>query len=308
VALLLLWMTPTATAQLVLPSQVYCATDRTAADVTVLGLGLGGIPAPAPIDGVLTGWAVHVGPDRGRFEQRVQVFRRVDGPLNRFLAVAESGPRMVPTNSKEAFKTRIPVEAGDFFALRGTVETFLCRGMSRSTSALHEGPTPIGSTYEFKAETGLGVPLEVFVEEDGDGDGYGDETQDRCPRAPTTQDGCPAVELRVEDAIAKKGAILLRVSIARAAKVEVFGSVTYPFGPPGTGGSGVELIGGRVETVRPGRTVSFAIGLPKRLRQHLRERPPRRFLKAKMTVGAISVDGREAERKLTVRLPGRKGP
>lgn len=307
-ALSLPWTAATASARPILPVQVYCASEETVANVTVLGLGLGGIPSPAPIDGVVTDWAVHVGSDGGRFEQRLQVFRRVDGPLNRFLAVAESGPRMVPTNSREAFKTRIPVEAGDLFALRGTVETFLCRGMSGSTSALHEGPTPIGSTYEFKAETGLGVPLEVFVEPDEDRDGYGDETQDRCPRVPTTQDGCPAVKLRVEESVVRKRSILLSVSVAATAEVEVFGSVDYPFRQPDgdVRGTVTELIGGEVKTVRSGKVTDFGVKLPKRVQRQLDERPPRRLLKAKLTVSATSVAGRKVERKLTVRILGRK--
>lgn len=309
VAISLLWTPATTTAQPVFPAQVYCASEETVADVTVLGLGLGGIPSPAPIDGVLTGWAVQVGSDGGRFEQRLQVFRRVDGPLNRFLAVAESGARMVPTNSREAFKARIPVETGDLFALRGTVETFLCRGMLRSTSALHEGPTPVGSTYEFRAETGLGVPLEVFVEPDEDSDGYGDETQDRCPHVPTTQDGCPAIKLRVEEANVRKRSILLRISVATTAEVGVFGRIDYPLRLPSgdAGGTVTELIVGGVETVRPGRIADFGVMLPKRVRRQLDERPPRRLLKAELTVSATSVAGRTVERKLTVRLPGRKG-
>lgn len=316
VTISLLWTAAAATGRPINPAQVYCGTDRTAANVTVLGLGLGGIPAPAPTDGVVTGWAVHVGSVDGRFEQHLQVFRRLDGPVNRFLAVAESSPRMVPSNSRESFKTRIPVKSGDLFALRGRVETFHCREMFGVTSALHEGPTPVGSTYEFSTETGLGVPLEAFIEPDMDGDGYGDLTQDRCPRVPTTQDNCPAVKLRVEEAVARKRSILLRISVATTADVGVFGTVEYPLHPPDgevndtvlppgdVGGTVTEMIGSDVKTVRPGRVAVFRIKLSKALRERLSERVRRRFVKAELIVSATSLAGRTVKRDLIVRLPG----
>ncbi len=305
-AISLLWTTSTGAAWPIDPGRAYCGTDQTVADVTVLGLGLGGIPAPAPIDGVVTGWAIHIGPYEGGLEQRLQVFRRVDGPVNRFLAVAESSPRMAPSNSREPFKTRIPVENGDLFALRGTVETFLCREMSAVTSALHEGPTPIGSTYEFRAETGLGVPLEVFVEPDEDGDGYGDLTQDRCPRVSTTQNGCPAVKLRVAEALAGARSILLRVAVATKAEVRVYADATYPQRLPGFDGESMvtELFGGGVKTVRPGKVASIGIKLSRRLQRHLKERE--QSLKVNLKVLATSVAGRTVERELTVRLPGQR--
>ena len=307
VAFSLLWMTSAAGAPPIYPGQVYCGADRTEEGVTVLGLGLGGLPAPASTGGVVTGWAVHVGSDRGLHEQRLQVFRRVDGPVNRFYAVAESSRRMVPSNSRKPFKTRIPVASGDLFALRGTVETFLCRKMPGVTSALHEGPTPVGSTYEFKAETSLGVPLEVFIEPDMDRDGYGDETQDRCPRLPTTRNRCPAIKLRVEDAIVSRRSMLLRISVATTAQVRIVGSVDYPFRPHAGRGIVTELIGSGAKTVRPGKVAGFGIKLSNRLRQRLSERPPRRSLAAQLDVRAISFAGRMEERQLTVRLPGRRG-
>jgi hypothetical protein len=306
VTISLLWMTSATGAPPIHPAQVYCGTDRTEGDVTVLGLGLGGPPAPAPTASVVTGWAVHVGSNRGRHEQRLQVFRRVDGPVNSFYAVAQSSSRIVPSNSRQAFKTRIPVASGDLFALRGTVETFLCRGMRGVTSALHEGPTPVGSRYEFETETGLGVPLEVFLEPDEDGDGYGDETQDRCPRLPTTRNDCPTIKLRVEDAIARRRSMLLRVSVATRAQVYVVGSVDYPLRPGTRSGMVIELIESDHKTVRPGKVTAFEIKLSKRLRRRLSERPPKRPLEAELDVRAISDAGDTEEHQLTVPLPGRK--
>jgi hypothetical protein len=306
-AIALLWTAVVATAQQASPSLVYCASDQTVPNVTVLGLGLEGSPLPAPTPGVVTGWSVSGGSAAGRFEQRLQVFRRVDGPVNRFYAVAQSSPRMAPSNSGRPFKTRIPVASGDLFALRGTVETFLCRGVVGVTSGLHGGPTPVGSTYEFTAEEGLGAPLSVIIEPDEDRDGYGDETQDRCPRLPTTRNRCPAIKLRVEDAIVRRRSMLLRISVSTKALVRVVGSVDYPLRPRAGGGMVTELIESGDRTVRPGKVAAFGIKLSNRLRRRLSERPPRRPLEAELDVRAISVAGDTEERQLTVRLPGRRG-
>jgi hypothetical protein len=299
-AALLLWAmaavaTPTSPSAL-----VFCGGGETAENVTVLGLGWGGAPLPAPEDGVVTAWGVSRA-DR-KFEQRLQVFRRVDGPVDSFLAVAESSARMAGRPSS-IFKTRIPVKAGDLFALRGTTQTFLCRGVVGIASGLHEGPTPVGSSYEFRIETGLGVPLGVRIEPDEDGDGYGDWTQDSCTRVPT-QNGCPAVKLRVEEALARVRSILLRVTVATKAEVRIYGDVTYPQRLPGQSGDVpvTESIDSASKTVQPGKATGIGLKLPRRLQRHLKERL--RPLEVDLSVLATSVAGRAVERELTVRLPG----
>jgi hypothetical protein len=243
-----------------------------------------------------------------QFEQRLQVYRRVDGPADSFLAVAESSARMAPGRRSRVFKTRIPVKAGDLFALRGTIETFLCRGVVGVTSGLHEGPTPVGSSYEFRIETGLGVPLGVTIEPDEDGDGYGDRTQDRCTRVSTTQNGCPAVKLRIEKAFVRARSILLRVTVATKAKVGVVGTVPYPRRLPGRDKdvpvTVIEAIGSGEKTVQPGSTARIGIRLSEALQRHLKERT--RPLEVDLTVHATSVAGRTVERELTVRVPGQK--
>lgn len=285
-----------------------CNANETSANTTVLALGWDGSTFAAAADGVVTGWGVFGGSDRGRLEQRLQVFRRVDGPVNSFLAVAESSAEVIPDGPRHLFKTRIPVESGDFFALRGTTRTFICDDAVGFTSGLHEGPTSIGSTYEFKAEKGLGVPLDLAIEPDEDGDGYGDRTQDRCPREPTTQDGCPAVDLRVKEAIVKAGSILVQVTAGTDAKALAVGKVPLRFTLPGAD-SDVLLITnlrGGVKRVLPGRAARLKLEVPKIVLRQLDKMAPGRSLKAWITVRAVSVAGRKAARKVAVRLPGRK--
>jgi hypothetical protein len=290
------------------PSRVSCGGNEAAADATLLALGLGGTPLPAPVDGVVTSWRVYGGSAPGHFEQRLQVFRRVDGPVNSFLAVAESSAEVAPDGPRHFFKTRIPVESGDLFALRGTAKTFVCDDVPGVTSGLHQGPTPVGSSYAFKTEEGLGVPLYVAIEPDEDGDGYGDQTPDRCTREPTTKDGCPAVNLRVKEAAVRERSILFRVTVGTKAKVRVVGQVAVGFTRPERGINGILLfsLDSGVKNISPGRTARLATKLPKPLLQRLDRMSPHESLKAKISVSSLSVAGREVERKLTVRLPGQK--
>ena len=305
-AIALLWTAVAATAEQASPSLVHCAGKQTVPNVTVLGLGLGGSPLPAPRRSVVTGWSVRGGSAEGRFEQRLQVFRPVDGLVNTYYAVAATRPQMVPSDSRRPFEVRIRVARGDLFALRGTVETFVCRGVVGVTSAIHEGPTPTAARYEFKTEEGLGVPLSVTIEPDRDGDGYGDQTQDRCPRLPTTRNRCPAMKLRVEDTTVRMRSMLLLVSVATKAQAFVVGSVEYPLRPRAGRGIVTEPIESDHKTVRPGKATAFEIKLSKRLRRRLSERPPKRPLEAELDVRAINFFGDFEERRLTVRLPGRK--
>lgn len=288
---------------------LFCNANETRTDATVLALGWRGSTFAAPTHGVVTGWGVYGGSDQGRLEQRLQVFRRVDGPMNSFLAVAESSAAVGPNGPKHLFETRIPVESGDLFALRGTTKTFVCGDAVGFTSGLHEGPTSIGSAYEFKAEAGLGVPLNLAIEPDEDGDGYGDRTQDRCPRERTTQDGCPAVDLRVEEAVVKADSILVRVTAGTDAKAFAIGKIPLQLTLPGTD-SAVRLVTetrGGVKRVLSGGVTRLKIGLPKIVLRQLDEMPPGRSLKAAIAVRARSAGGRKAIRRVTVRLPGRKG-
>lgn len=48
-----------------------------------------------------------------------------------------------------------------------------------------------------------------MIEPDADGDGYGDETQDKCPQSALAQVACPVVKLSVSASAKKKQATIL---------------------------------------------------------------------------------------------------
>ena len=294
---------------------VFCTAAESKPNTTVVALAsenaaVWGIkdvssPLPWPAEGVVTGWQVPLGSAKGGLEQRLQVFRPL-GPTT-FLLAAETPGRVV-SGTRGFFRTRIPIEKGDLFGLRGTVETYTCGWIVGVTSGLFEGPTQVGSTYELRPKAELGLPLRVAVETDLDGDGYGDESQDRCTRVATTQDDCPAVNLRAK-ATVRERSILLSITVDTKAKVGASAELRLRVGLPGKKPAvqHLYLLGSRRD-VLPGRTTRLRIKLPEPVRQRLDELPSHKSPTARITMTAISVAGRAVERELRVQLPGRARP
>lgn len=286
---------------------VFCSATDSRPNTTVVGLagesavvwGIKDIPTPLPwpAEGVVTGWRVPLGSAKGGLEQRLQVFRPL-GPTT-VLTIAESAAKVVSARTSGFFRTRIPIERGDLFGLRGTVETYTCGWTVGVTSGLYEGPTQVGYTYEFRPKADFGSPLQIAVETDVDGDGYGDESQDRCPRVATTQDACPTVNLRAK-ATAGPRSILLGVTVRTKARVVAWADVTFRYR-----GGWPTFSFGNMKIVRPDRDSRLRIELPEEVFEHLDRLASWRSLKAKVTVIATSVAGRRVERDLIVQLQGR---
>ena len=150
-----------------------------------------------------------------------------------------------------------------------------------------------------------------MVEPDLDNDGYGDETQDRCPRSAAYQGECPVVTLAANGK-ARKRSIQVRVTASSEASVLVFGQVGWNFQPKrkpksGKGKTARLIVGlsGGTKTVLPGETAGFTIPLPKTVLRRLSRIAPSESLKAKITVRATDLAGRNTNRRLTVTLRGR---
>jgi len=147
--------------------------------------------------GVITSWSVEgnsgeEGPGTGR----LFVWRPTTAP-NRFIYVDSTGPEIFAAGVVRTFAARIPVQAGDVL------------GMLAPQPCLLGGPgLPVGDQVRFFGSTteptkgstqtttdllaGFRILVSANVEPDSDRDGFGDETQDRCPTNATTQGPCPA--------------------------------------------------------------------------------------------------------------------
>jgi hypothetical protein len=292
-----------------------CTANDSEANLTLLATGSSGIPMmpSIPPEGpkVITGWKVQVGAGLGPVPQRLEVFE-VRSEFSDYEKIGESALEVL-VEGTNSFPTRIPVDEGDSVGLYGPSGTLLCGKESGAISMLYEGAVATGETKQFKGEIEVGTPVTVTVEDDRDGDGYGDETQDRCPTSPAYQGDCPVVTLTANGK-ARKRSILVRVSASSEASVFVFGQVGWNFQPkrkpkPGKGKTARLIVGlrGGTKAVLPGETARFTIPLPKTVLRRLGRLEPNRSLKAKITVLATSLANQTFDRRLTVKLKGQKG-
>lgn len=287
-----------------------CVAGASAKNLTAVGMARSGNPFPlsVPAVGVVTRWKVQVEPGMDTLPQSLLVLRAT-GNASDLVAVDESETRLVDAGTNE-FATRIPVKAGDRLGLSGFPETYFCEG-GTDISWIYEGEVPLGKTRPFKLREGIGVPVTAIVEPDRDRDGYGDETQDECPKsAAYHRETCSAVELDVR-AKARKRSILVRAEADMEVSLQVFGQVGWGFKAKGKRGPGHSkptrlIVGlrGATKHAAPGRVVTFGIALPKTVKRRLGRIGPQESLKAEITVSATDSAGALAERRVTVRLNG----
>ena len=93
---------------------------------------------------------------------------------------------------------------------------------------------PPGTTEPFYESTEGQPAVSVRVEPDIDGDDYGDETQDRCPKSYEHHGSCPHVTIAFW-AAAKRRSIWAHVMATSAATVQVYGQVGWGIRPRGQG-------------------------------------------------------------------------
>jgi hypothetical protein len=202
-------------------------------------------------------------------------------------------------NAPSSFLTRIPVQQGDLLALVGP-NALSCRTEDPGDKTLYfPGAPGVGGVIETKAEpfSGTQLPVVAKIEPDVDGDGYGDETQDKCPQSAAYQGPCPVVKLGVVPTVKAK-AVIPHVSASPVARVTV--AATVPLGK----GKKVTLSApGR--TITPGRLASFRLALPPRVTKALDALSIEKTLKMKITATAPNLTGRPSKVAKTVKLKGK---
>jgi hypothetical protein len=277
------------------------------------------LPLTAPVSGVVTSWKVNSDVPEAVPEQ-MRVLRPTGNP-NEFLTVGESTEQSV-VKGVNVFPTRIPVQAGDHFGVFGTVQDVVfCGGADPGdVSGLFLISAAVGSVHTFSTENGAGVriPMIAVIEPDKDGDGYGDETQDRCPQSAAYQTPCPTISLEAFP-IALKRSVLVLVSASEAASVQVFGQVGWR--PRHKGGAlaskttkpndhqstGVIVgLSGGTQAVKPGGIARFNVKLPNSVKRQLRQVPPGKSLKGTITARTTDLSGRVVDRTISIRLKGQE--
>lgn len=282
-------------------------------------------PSAVPSAGVITSWSVNNAFVEPVPWQKLKVFRptAIHGQVT---VVGESSLQAIAIGSN-TFPTRIPVKAGDLIGLSGYlgVPTFpgsiYCwKAGPGNVLGWIEGDPPTGSVVTVQEEVPESAsPATVAVEPDADADGYGDETQDRCPTDASTHEACPispggggggstpsgsppsgspapTPTLRAT-AIATKRLAIVDLTSSAQATVTVGGSVKLGKAKP------TKLIG-ETKTVAPAVLARFTVSFPAKVKTALKQLPRGKKLTLRLWASAPEA----TTTNLTVKVPGQLKP
>jgi hypothetical protein len=144
----------------------------------------------APFDGVVTRWRVH----EGGGPMRLIVVRGEFTPGGRSTLawVSGSGEEQVSGDTGQPFRTRMKIRRGDAVGLQFSVGAYGNAPYSEGTW-LEEWVPPLAAEPKRATDidtTTYQLLYNASVERDRDGDGYGDATQDDCPKDRDRHTGC----------------------------------------------------------------------------------------------------------------------
>lgn len=143
--------------------------------------------------GVITAWEHSTGTAAGTLHFKVY---RPTPTAGRFFTVA-SNARAVTAGAVHTFAVRIPVRPGDRLGLSSATDTVHLAYRTPSPAdqfaffPADSNPQP-GTTIvqDGPPATSLKLDVAARVESDSDDDGFGDDSQDRCPTSAATQGPC----------------------------------------------------------------------------------------------------------------------
>jgi hypothetical protein len=265
------------------------------------------LPATAPSSGVITEWKVNVGSfpfeepeDLASVGQNLYEQLYVMKPLDprHYVVASKSESERPGIGTTTSFLTRIPVQQGDLLALAGP-RTLYCFTEDTGDSTTDFQSIPgVGATVETSEKPFIGfqVPVVAKIEPDVDGDGYGDETQDKCPQSAAYHEACPVVTINALPTVGKK-AVTLRVSTSLAAPVGVSATVGLGKGKKAT-------LSAPSQTVAPGSLTAFTLALTPQVTKTLKSLSDQKSLTMKITAGATNLTGAPSNTVTTVKLIG----
>jgi len=253
------------------------------------------LPIVAPTAGIITSW-------------KVTSASPLSIPQN-FRLIRDAGPKTVQVIAESAgtlatgantFNVRIPVQAGDRAALLGTSKlgNLACITLEKNLIGGVIGGGGVGSTNNVEETTvEARIPVSATIEADTDNDGYGDETQDKCPQLASTQADCPVVSVDIATALKRKGSAVVLLTATAEAPVKVAGTISLGKGKKAK-------LASKAKTVPPGKVARFTLKFPKKLKKRLQELDRKQSLRLKIIASATDLIGRVTSDKLKVRLKG----
>src|SRR6185312_2362916 len=207
---------PSASALLTWPQQFGdpCAATAVASGQTAIAItnNMSGaalsVQAPPEATAVITKWKVNAPGAIGPIPEQLVAFHQVGAEEDQL--IGESSLETVVSGAANEFATRVPIPEEAQIGLRGPDGALICNEPAH-LAGLVAGPWAVGESRHFMIEVSMGVPVVATIEPDRDHDGYGDETQDGCPRLAAVHTACPFVVLRPVAKPYRRG-ILVEVS------------------------------------------------------------------------------------------------
>jgi hypothetical protein len=266
------------------------------------------LPLAAPSGGVITKWSLNQVAVGGVTVPQTLKVLRLTGPKS-VQVIGESAQTI--TGGANSFETRIPVQAGDRLGISGFGEKGLVYCLEepgpKNLLGIFANTGGIGSVGSFEPiEAEARAPATAVLEPDADNDGYGDETQDKCPTSAATHDACPApvvvppVTLNTQ-ATAKKGLAKILVTSSTQTQVTVAGTIKL-------GKHTTMTLRGGTQVVNPGTFASFVLLFPKALKEKLRALSPKQSLTLTVTATAPNSAGAVTTNEFKVKLKGQAKP
>ncbi len=288
-----------------------CTGDKPAPGeytLTTLTAPPGPLPLTAPSPGVITKLKVNIGyPLPIAVPESVKVLRSAGG--NNYTVVNQA--TVNAATGVTVADARLPVQTGDRLGLHGQPFTFegsptpgisfYC-GETEGILGAVLGDVGPGSSAKFEEVTKGRVPLAAVVEPDADNDGFGDETQDKCPQAASLQTECPVVVVD-SFALAKKSSIVVLVSTDESAPVTVSGSAKLPKASKASSSAKAKLKK-VTHTVPAGRLVRFTLKFPGNLKAALKGLPRGKSITVKLQASATNLAGQVSKDKAKLKLKG----
>lgn len=267
------------------------------------------LPITAPSAGVITKWKVNLVPVPISFPQTLKVLHPNGGDTVQIVGDATGSI----TGGLNTFDTRIPVQTGDRVGLFGSttvvgseeIGNLFCETGEANVIGGTLGSATVGSTETFVQEpSAVRVPVSAVVEPDADNDGYGDETQDKCPTSAATQAACPAPAPPVTlstSSIAKKGLATVLITSNAQAPVTVAGTVKLGKGKTAS-------LSGGTQIVVPGAIAKFTLLFTAKLKAKLKGLSPKQSLTLNLAATAPNAAGAISTSSLTAKLKGQAEP
>ena len=153
-----------------------------------------GTPSYETPSGVLTSWRFHSSGDAAAGAVRLKIFRYTGTGLA-YKVLAESSVKTLAPNTGYEFQERIPVDPGDLLGLTAIdsaeVAITVPNTPGNQMAQFGGGDIAVGQTGTATiAWPNLRPSVAATIESDLDKDGYGDESQDKCPVDTKTQGLC----------------------------------------------------------------------------------------------------------------------